>query len=139
MTVKQLSFFDAPAAHEYERKQYEAKRDVSLVKILGVKGAQKWHEENARLKAKLGEILGKPRSPWVQAAIDEIQAKVLASTRPLADTYALLGIEPGSTKRDIKNAYRRKARKLHPDVGGDEASCKQLYAAYRQLLTITKE
>src|SRR6185437_11806100 len=35
-----------------------------------------------------------------------------------ADELALLGLEAGATKRDIKNAYRRKARKLHPDKGG---------------------
>jgi hypothetical protein len=53
--------------------------------------------------------------------------------------YALLGIEPGATKRDIKNAYRRQARKLHPDKGGDAEAFKQMYAAYRKLLTIVKE
>ncbi|MBA3824715.1 MAG: DnaJ domain-containing protein [Ktedonobacterales bacterium] len=54
-------------------------------------------------------------------------------------SYTLLGIEQGASKREIKNAYRRQARKLHPDKGGDEAAFKALYAAYRQLLTITKD
>jgi hypothetical protein len=53
--------------------------------------------------------------------------------------YTLLGIEPDATKRDIKNAYRRQARKLHPDKGGDAEAFKQMYAAYRKLLTIVKE
>ncbi len=42
------------------------------------------------------------------------------------------------TKREIRNAYRRKARKLHPDVGGDAESFKQLYAAYRAVLKIAR-
>ena len=53
--------------------------------------------------------------------------------------YALLGIAPGATKRDIKNAYRRQARKLHPDKGGDAEAFKQIYAAYRRLLASTAE
>ncbi len=60
------------------------------------------------------------------------------------DLYAesgckLLGIEAGATKREVRNAYRRKARKLHPDVGGDAEAFKQLYAAYRAVLKIAKD
>jgi len=51
----------------------------------------------------------------------------------------LLGIEAGATKREVRNAYRRKARKLHPDVGGDAEAFKQLYAAYRAVLKIAKD
>ncbi|MBA3822577.1 MAG: J domain-containing protein [Ktedonobacterales bacterium] len=65
-----------------------------------------------------------------------IEARVGA---PHRNEYDLLGIENGATKREIKNAYRRQARKVHPDKGGDEAAFKVLYAAYRQLLTITKD
>jgi hypothetical protein len=53
---------------------------------------------------------------------------------------AILGLELDAnteiTKREVKNAYRRKARKLHPDVGGDAESFKQLYAAYRDILKV---
>jgi hypothetical protein len=52
----------------------------------------------------------------------------------------MLGLELDAnteiTKREVKNAYRRKARKLHPDVGGDAESFKQLYAAYRDILKV---
>lgn len=50
-----------------------------------------------------------------------------------------MSIEPGAAKRENRNAYRCKARKLHPDVGGDEAAFKQLYTAYQQLLSAAKE
>ncbi len=43
------------------------------------------------------------------------------------------------TKRVVKNAYRRAARKLHPDAGGSDETFKQLHAAYRRLLAATKE
>lgn len=54
--------------------------------------------------------------------------------------YALLGLNTTATltKRDVKNAYRRQARKLHPDVGGDEDAFKALHTAYRTILANTK-
>ena len=49
---------------------------------------------------------------------------------------AVLGIGTNSkpTMRIIKNTYRRKAKLLHPDVGGDAEAFKQLNAAYRILM-----
>jgi curved DNA-binding protein CbpA len=70
----------------------------------------------------------------LQAAVDAMRAKIQASYKPHLDDYALLGIQPGVTKRDIKNAYRRQARRLHPDKGGDAEAFKAMYAAYRRLL-----
>ena len=50
--------------------------------------------------------------------------------------YTLLGIERGATKREIYNAYRRKARKMHPDVGGSNEAFQQLQDAYHKLLKL---
>src|SRR3954451_5638445 len=35
------------------------------------------------------------------------------------DYYGVLGLTPGATDNDIKKAYRRLARDLHPDVNPD--------------------
>ena len=49
------------------------------------------------------------------------------------DLYDVLGVSKDATDADIKKAYRRKARELHPDQGGEEEAFKELSAAYEVL------
>ena len=53
------------------------------------------------------------------------------------DFYVILGLEPGATRADIKRAYRRLARRYHPDINpGDraaEALFRQIAEAYETL------
>src|SRR4029078_5533448 len=53
------------------------------------------------------------------------------------DLYVLLGIEREATLEDIKRAYRRLARRLHPDINpGDRAAeqrFRQIAEAYETL------
>lgn len=51
----------------------------------------------------------------------------------MAELYAVLGVGPDATQDEIKRAYRRKARELHPDTGGDEEAFKQVTRAYQIL------
>lgn len=58
---------------------------------------------------------------------------------PAASCYDVLGIDAGATCQEIKSAYRRLARTLHPDVagkcrGGDAADeFMRVHAAYATL------
>ena len=38
------------------------------------------------------------------------------------DPYALLGVAPGASERELARAYRRLAKRWHPDVAGDEGA-----------------
>jgi len=54
------------------------------------------------------------------------------------DLYALLGLAPGASPADIKRAYRRLARRYHPDINpGDRAAetlYKRIFEAYETLV-----
>ena len=50
--------------------------------------------------------------------------------------YDVLGVEAGSTEADIKSAYRKLARKYHPDVNNSSEAIemfKQITKAYEIL------
>jgi molecular chaperone DnaJ len=49
------------------------------------------------------------------------------------DLYEILGVSRDADEDEIKRAYRRRARELHPDAGGDPEAFKELTAAYEVL------
>ncbi len=51
----------------------------------------------------------------------------------MADLYRLLGVSQDASQEEIKRAYRRQARSLHPDAGGDEEAFKNATRAYEVL------
>lgn len=50
-----------------------------------------------------------------------------------ADHYATLGVGKDATAKDIKKAYRSKAKGAHPDTGGDPEKFRALTKAYSVL------
>jgi len=59
-----------------------------------------------------------------------------------ADAFFLLGLEPGADKKEIKRAYRKLAKSLHPDLNKNpeaEARFKKIQQAYEYLMSDGKD
>lgn len=50
------------------------------------------------------------------------------------DPHKILGISAGATRSEIQRAYREKAKKHHPDMGGDLWAFQQVQEAYNSLV-----
>ena len=62
-------------------------------------------------------------------------AVVLATTCcDAADLYKILGLEKNASPKEIKSAYRRKARDTHPDKRGKDVSAEEAAEAFRQVV-----
>jgi len=49
------------------------------------------------------------------------------------DPYQVLGISPGASPAEIREAYHRVAKKYHPDRGGDDWAFRVVLRAYETL------
>lgn len=50
-----------------------------------------------------------------------------------ASPHGILGLEPGATRAQVKRAYRRLVKTLHPDAGGDPAAFLAVQEAFERL------
>lgn len=57
--------------------------------------------------------------------------------RPILErqqALAVLGLPPNATRQQIKQRYRKLAKKHHPDRGGDQREMRRIIAAYELLM-----
>lgn len=49
------------------------------------------------------------------------------------EAYETLGLSPGADEEEVRRAYRKKVKEVHPDRDGDETAFKAVTAAYERL------
>jgi hypothetical protein len=89
---------------------------------------RRWAGAWLRVRAGLPPFLARPgqahRDPLLTAR---------GHPRPV-DPHAVLGVSAGASAEEMKAAFRRRARELHPDHGGDAAAFIALKRAYDGLV-----
>ena len=68
-----------------------------------------------------------------------IRLRKLGVSHRLRNPYTILGISPGASKKEVKNAYRNKVKKCHPDLHPDDpskaAEFRKVQEAYESVLS----
>ena len=56
----------------------------------------------------------------------------------MTDPYSVLGLSPGASEEEVKKAYKRLAKKYHPDIAGNSEEAarrmQEINAAYDQII-----
>jgi len=61
------------------------------------------------------------------------QIKVLSGTEVGLDPFEILGVDPNATKDEVKQAFKKKAWKAHPDHGGTNEDMMKVNAAFEAI------
>lgn len=88
------------------------------------------HNLASHLLSGLREAARRPSRSSQQSAPREQPS----SEDPFAPAWRALGLEPGASDAQIESAFRKAARRHHPDVGGDSARFRALVDARNTLL-----
>ncbi len=76
-------------------------------------------------------------TPWAGGRPGATYASTARQTLPPTPRCLLaLGLRQGSTAQQVRQAYRQKARALHPDAGGDAAAFIALRSVYEEALRL---
>ena len=55
---------------------------------------------------------------------------------PRPECFVVLGVEATATEAEVKGAFKKLAKKLHPDAGGDPEEFKAVYSAYERAMSM---
>ena len=55
------------------------------------------------------------------------------------DYWALLGLEPGSDSYQLKRAFRREARKWHPDLNGNDRNAEERFKLVNEAYAVLSD
>jgi hypothetical protein len=112
------------AEQERQRWQEEQERQREAAE----RERQRWQEEQERQR----EAVERERQRWQEE--QDRRRDVASGNMSAAQALEILGIKAGATEQDIRAAYNRLMKRVHPDVGGSEFFSKQLNAARDVLL-----
>lgn len=121
-------FTDTDAEQEFtctdEWLQHQLKQTPDeMVEAVRVTESAHLQAENQALDTYLVRLLR-----WKRAIVS------LLDSLEKVDHYAILGLAPTASDKDLKSAYRKMCLRLHPDKGGDKAQFQQLQDAYARIL-----
>ncbi len=66
---------------------------------------------------------------WLDRRGTPHQAPPPSGTMTEAEAYRVLGLAPGASVEEVRSAYRRLMRRVHPDLGGSSPLAAMLNAA----------
>lgn len=90
------------------------------------------HEALGELE-ELGRIVDQLEHDVDGACRARAESAPSASRPRAADPHSVLGVAPGASPTELKAAYRKLARRHHPDRGGDPTSFRAVVTAYETL------
>jgi hypothetical protein len=65
--------------------------------------------------------------------VDDEAGPAACDSNPIANPFAVLGLQSTASKADVKKAYFSLVRIHHPDKGGDAEKMKEINKAYKQI------
>jgi len=67
----------------------------------------------------------------IDARLEEI-SKLEAKAAPFSslDPFSILGVSMDASEEEVKDAYKEKAKKAHPDAGGSDEEMMKINAAF---------
>ncbi len=112
-------------------------------------GAQSEAEALAEAERVTGRHLKLIEPYWARAWKQVLRGMVPTPPRPPKppeavrsapqSAWAVLGLEPGASLSDVKQAFRKRALETHPDQGGDAEAFRVVQAAYLKLVGRAKK
>jgi len=69
-----------------------------------------------------------------RTSADERGSDGSSAHAPPASAWSVLGVQPGASLAEVKQAFRKRALETHPDQGGDAALFRELSQAYQKVL-----
>lgn len=105
--------------------QLYAERDIGAGARRDRTRSQRREAERPRDRDADQSFEAKEQNPWSDMASGGMST---------AQADEILGLKPGATTQEMRVAYNRLMKRVHPDVGGSEFFSKQLNAARDMLL-----